>query len=228
VARLLESDADPAWQETVYRTYMRLALAPLALYLAGWVFILNLIADGDAAPLAYVPILNPFGVMQIVVFGALFLWLNRLQREGMRGSFATAGRVIGLALVVLAVSGELARLGHQWWSIDFTFAALLDSSLLQAAYSILWTVLATIFMFWGAWRVRRWLWLMGAALLALTIFKLFLVDLSGAETLARIVSFIGVGLLMLLIGYFAPIPPLKRREPLPAAEDATPAPDVGD
>jgi uncharacterized membrane protein len=51
------------------------------------------------------------------------------------------------------------------------------------------------------------MWLTGAGLLALTVLKLLVIDLSGANTLARITSFIVVGLLMLLIGYVAPIPP---------------------
>jgi len=36
--------------------------------------------------------------------------------------------------------------------------------------------------------------------------KLLLVDLSGSGTVTRIVSFIGVGLLMLVIAYVAPLP----------------------
>jgi uncharacterized membrane protein len=50
-------------------------------------------------------------------------------------------------------------------------------------------------------------WLAGAALLAAVVLKLFVVDLSGIGTLARIVSFLAVGGLMLLIGYLAPLPP---------------------
>ena len=36
--------------------------------------------------------------------------------------------------------------------------------------------------------------------------KLLIVDLSGSGTVTRIVSFIGAGVLMLLIGYVAPLP----------------------
>jgi uncharacterized membrane protein len=36
---------------------------------------------------------------------------------------------------------------------------------------------------------------------------LFLVDLSRVGTIERIVSFVGVGVLMLVIGYFSPLPP---------------------
>jgi len=49
-------------------------------------------------------------------------------------------------------------------------------------------------------------------LLGLVVLKLFLVDLSGTGTVARIVSFIVVGILMLVIGYFSPMPPAKKEE----------------
>jgi uncharacterized membrane protein len=53
----------------------------------------------------------------------------------------------------------------------------------------------------------RELWIAGAILLGLVIVKLFTVDLADIGTVARIVSFMGVGLLLLVIGYFAPLPP---------------------
>ena len=49
--------------------------------------------------------------------------------------------------------------------------------------------------------------MVGAALLGLTLLKLLLVDLSNSGGAERIVSFIAVGALMLIVGYFAPIPP---------------------
>ncbi|HVE88068.1 MAG TPA: DUF2339 domain-containing protein, partial [Burkholderiaceae bacterium] len=54
--------------------------------------------------------------------------------------------------------------------------------------------------------MRAW-WVVGAALLAAVVVKLFFVDLSGQGTVYRIVSFVGVGVLILLIGYLAPVPP---------------------
>jgi uncharacterized membrane protein len=47
---------------------------------------------------------------------------------------------------------------------------------------------------------------------AIVVGKLFLVELSASGTLQRIVSFIGVGLLLLIVGYFAPLPPRDSRE----------------
>ena len=47
----------------------------------------------------------------------------------------------------------------------------------------------------------------GAALLGVVVVKLLLNDLSNTGTVARIVSFIGVGAGLLVIGYVAPVPP---------------------
>ena len=45
--------------------------------------------------------------------------------------------------------------------------------------------------------------------MAVVVVKLFLVDLAKVGGVERIVSFIAVGVLMLVIGYFAPLPPKK-------------------
>jgi uncharacterized membrane protein len=43
--------------------------------------------------------------------------------------------------------------------------------------------------------------------MGIVVVKLFIVDLEHVTGIERIVSFIGVGLLMLVVGYFAPVPP---------------------
>jgi len=60
-------------------------------------------------------------------------------------------------------------------------------------------------------QINRPLWIGGFALLILVVIKLFTIDLSNSETVERIVSFIVVGLLLLLIGYLVPIPPDKQQ-----------------
>jgi uncharacterized membrane protein len=50
-------------------------------------------------------------------------------------------------------------------------------------------------------------WQAGAVLLAAVVIKLFLVDLAGVGAIARIVSFLVVGGLLLLLGYLSPMPP---------------------
>ena len=57
---------------------------------------------------------------------------------------------------------------------------------------------------------NRLIWLCGATLLGVVVAKLFMVDLAGHGTVARIVSFVAVGLLLLVIGWFAPVPPKQE------------------
>jgi uncharacterized membrane protein len=49
--------------------------------------------------------------------------------------------------------------------------------------------------------------------MGVVVIKLFLVDLSNVGGVERIVSFIGVGMLMLLIGYMSPVPPRTQERP---------------
>lgn len=83
--------------------------------------------------------------------------------------------------------------------------------MVQASFSLFWSLLALGAMFfatkYSSKRSLRALWFVGAALLAVVIVKLVLVDLSKTGTVERIVSFIGVGLFCVVIGYFAPVPP---------------------
>jgi uncharacterized membrane protein len=58
--------------------------------------------------------------------------------------------------------------------------------------------------------------MLGAGLLAVVVGKLFLVDLGALSGLPRVVAFLGVGVLLLVIGYLSPLPPAPAREPLPS------------
>src|SRR6185312_9716527 len=91
--------------------------------------------------------------------------------------------------------------------VPFDLDTMAGSTLVQTALSIFWTALALATMLAATRRASRTIWLTGAILLAVTIVKLFVVDLSHVGTVERIVSFVGVGLLTLVIGYFSPLPP---------------------
>jgi uncharacterized membrane protein len=71
-------------------------------------------------------------------------------------------------------------------------------------------------MIWAKRRVSqvsllsRLFWLIGAALLAATLLKRVLFDLSHVTEIGRTASFIGIGSMVLLIGFigfFSPLPP---------------------
>ena len=56
----------------------------------------------------------------------------------------------------------------------------------------------------------RYVWMVGMGLMVVVVVKLFAVDLSSIGTVARIASFITVGLLLVITGYFAPLPPKRE------------------
>ena len=90
---------------------------------------------------------------------------------------------------------------------------LWSSAVFQTSLSIVWTVVAFIIMF-GATRLKlRNHWWVGGALLAAVVTKLFSVDLEGIGTVARIVSFVVVGGLIIVIGYVSPLPPKEQARP---------------
>ena len=99
------------------------------------------------------------------------------------------------------------RLWHFYGGVVWQLDTLLASFGLQASLSIVWALAAIALMTCGHRRGIRPLWFCGAALMAVVVAKLFLVELGNSGGIARIVSFIVVGLLLLLVGWFAPVPP---------------------
>jgi uncharacterized membrane protein len=101
---------------------------------------------------------------------------------------------------------------HQWFGIPFNLEDFMASTLVQTCLSLFWTVLALTAMLIAARKRERIVWLVGAALLIVVIAKLFLIDLSRIGSVERIISFVGVGLLMLVVGYFSPLPPARESQ----------------
>jgi uncharacterized membrane protein len=104
----------------------------------------------------------------------------------------------------------LLRTLHQWFGVSFELDELLQSTLVQTSLSIFWAILALVTMLLAARRQQRMMWLVGASLLGVVVVKLFLVDLSRIGSIERIVSFVGVGVLMLIVGYYSPMPPAAK------------------
>jgi uncharacterized membrane protein len=114
----------------------------------------------------------------------------------------------GASLFAL-LTAMVMRTAHHWGGVPYRLDALLDSMLVQAGLSIVWTLIALPLMVLGNRRAQRELWLIGAALIAVVVAKLLFVELGNRGGLERIVSFIGVGVLLLVVGYFAPLPARK-------------------
>jgi len=122
---------------------------------------------------------------------------------------ALGGLVVGLFLWLNSV---LARAVHFWGDVGWNPDALQHSVVFQTAIAILWTLTAMAVMVVARRWASRHTWYIGAGLLGAVVLKLFMVDLSGAGTLERIISFLVVGGLMLVIGFFSPLPPRSAKE----------------
>jgi hypothetical protein len=204
---------DAAWPIAMHpRAYRVIGAGVLAAVLVGWSLLANVAGDGDPQPLPYLPLLNPLDLTQALVLGALASAWLALRREP---STVALARDPTLPVTVLALLGFVwidalaLRTIHFWYDVPYTAHALWHSRLVQAVLSLLWTVAAMAAMVVGNRRGWRLAWLAGAALLGVVVVKLFMVDLAQVGGVERIVSFIGVGLLLLLIGYLAPVPPRR-------------------
>ncbi|MDH5786044.1 MAG: DUF2339 domain-containing protein [Chromatiales bacterium] len=195
-------------------TYLGMTLFPLMLFLLAW-FGLMVYPAGDPSPLPYLPLINPQELMQLMVILLFASWVVLHQEKGSRilgdvSPQATYYLMGGMAFVLL--NEVIAHTIHHYYGVPYTLRSMHHSQLFQTTLSVVWSSVALMIMVLATRMVKRTLWLVGLGLLGLVVIKLILVDLDGSGTIARIVSFIAVGLLMLLIGYFSPIPPKGQEE----------------
>ncbi len=192
------------WPFTQYPAdYKNLIPAPLLFGLLFW--FIDACRYSGITDQFYLPILNPLDIAQaavILIFACAivrgFIGLDSAPAELRYGAIGLLGFVW--------INVVLLRAIHQYADVAYISHVMWDSIVVQMALSILWAICALVVMNLSRrWQERK-LWMLGAALLGLVLLKLFTKDLTGTGTLARIVSFMVVGGLMLLIGYLSPIP----------------------
>ncbi len=182
--------------------YLGIGQVPLVIAASGWVLVASF-HPGGPDPQDYVPFLNPIEFVQLFSLGVLLQWSLA---EGGRMSSKIRWRTLGFICFV-TLNGVLARMACRFLEIPFEAGALLSSGEFQALLSVVWTTAALVLMLVATRTRRRPEWQIGAALLTVTVIKLLLFDLADTGTVTRIVSFIVVGGLILVVGYFSPLPP---------------------
>lgn len=193
--------------------FRRWVSAGLALYLLCWSLWANVTSDGAAAPLAYLPLLNPLDLIVGLGLLAAVRWLVVVRRADstLFDAYSQSAMITALVLTVFVfLNAVLLRTIHHWMGVPYRVEDLAASTTVQASLSIFWTLLALGAMLWANRTGLRAVWFGGAGLMAVVVGKLFLVDLVRVGTLPRIVSFLVVGGLMLVIGYFSPLPPSSK------------------
>jgi uncharacterized membrane protein len=176
-------------------------------------FLLNMSSAGEAEPLAYVPLFNPLELASVLVALALLEWLAALGRHAPALALGARYRgVVAASAGWFLVTMTVARAVHHWAGVPYDFESLAASTTFQSALSIVWGLSGLAAMLVGARGLRRPVWVVGAALMTVVVLKLFVVDLGNTGTVSRVVSFLGVGVLLLVVGYFAPVPPRVAAE----------------
>ena len=187
--------------------YQRIAAGLLAVAALLWSVLANIVSDGSAQPLPHVPLVNPLDLgIGIALLGA-WQWLRSEAAQAWPLARSTVALWAFAATGFVWINAIVVRGFHHLAGVPYRLNAWSHSLPVQTGITLLWSATALVLMWLAAKRAARGPWLAGAALLVAVVAKLMLVDLAGTGSVTRIVSFIGVGALMLVIGYVAPPPP---------------------
>jgi uncharacterized membrane protein len=206
---LANGSAKQYWPLSRFMHAYRLGSVPIALCLWVWTLFANMTSNGSAAPLPYFPIANPLDIAIAGTLLALLPWMQECVIYFKIKSIQTDAAIpIVLGLTAFYwINGMLLRTISRWADIPLILNVMLRSTLTQAVLSVFWAVLALGLMVWATRRSMRALWLTGGGLMGAVVLKMFIIDLSKIGTVERIITFISVGVLLLLLGYFSPVPP---------------------
>ncbi|WP_419838175.1 DUF2339 domain-containing protein [Candidatus Poriferisodalis sp.] len=179
---------------------------------------------GDVDPLLFLPILNPIDIFAAASVILLLRWKREMVAELSADSDSLTpaiGSLLRLAATpwlpvlsaasVVALTMSAARTVHHWAGVPFELRSLVYSTELQVAVSILWAAIALAAMVAGVRAGDRRIWIVGASWMGIVVIKLFLVDLASLAALPKAGSFIGVGIVLLIVGYLAPVPPSQAK-----------------
>jgi uncharacterized membrane protein len=113
-------------------------------------------------------------------------------------------------MVFLWLTALVARSSHYFLGIPLY--KVLFSGQFHLALIVVWGLYGIGHILAGHKKSLRNLWLAGAALTVIDIAKLLFIDLAQTGTITRIISFFIAGLLLLFIGWAAPLPPVSREK----------------
>ena len=203
----------PSWPLAKFTDAYRMRGAlPLAVATLAWIVCINLTSDGDPQRLPYLPLLNPLDVSVGICIAALGSWWTSLTADQRGRAWPASDKALfgGVAAVIfLWLNAALLRALHYIWNTPLDVEGMANDTLVQASLSVFWGLLGFTAMTTAAKRRWRYVWIAGGVLMLVVVAKLFLVDLSSIGTLARITSFLSVGVLLLVTGYLAPLPPRR-------------------
>jgi uncharacterized membrane protein len=197
------------WWEEQREVYQMLGVGGLLIVLGLWQFR----AFGLASVGTYIPLFNLLDMMQIGVLAVMAYWgyrhKNVLSEDGNKSLYIVLA-IFGFLLITVIFAREV----HHTQDVAYNIHALWQSNYFQTGLSLLWSLIAIVLMVLSKRYANRVFWMAGFGLLIVVVFKLFFIELAHSGTIERIVSFMVVGTLLLLIGYFVPMPPTQEETDL--------------
>lgn len=166
---------------------------------------------------------SPWGMLAEALALAGMLWLVLNDRpEPVLPRWLPPAAALGCALVLqayllrwLGPAGplDLGAIAHMRWP---TLA------------SLLWAVMGALLTIWARRRGTRTVWVAGAALLVVAALKLVLLDFGSLGQLTNILAVIAAGVVFMLVGWLAPMPPAAAQAAVaePRVARATAEPSV--
>lgn len=184
-----------------------------------WSLSANFSLDGQLLGV-YLPLLNPLDLTLI----SILLYQSYVVLK-VHTNYRTIVLVACGLGAFMTVSSMLVRGFASVWGTPTWEHGAWSVSMVQTGLTILWTVIAMVLMFLANKKAIRLVWFAGIALLTIVVAKLVLIDMSNTSAVLRVVSFIGAGLLMLVIGYLAPLPPKVDKPKAGKSKPDKPKPD---
>lgn len=155
----------------------------------------------------FIPFFNLRMLMFAVLIAALFLitcWLKQHSHDNLAAAKYIKIIQIVLSLLILYVlTIETKDLFSREMSVYYYDSKLeLLRNLKQLTLSGIWLIYSILLMIWGILKKVKTVRHISLGILGIAIFKIFVIDLSFLGQLYRIISFIGLGVIMLSSSYF--------------------------
>lgn len=200
-----------------FKSYWLIGLAPIIIYIT-YLLISGISMDGIIAHWPYLPLINPLEASVIFALCMITIWLklainySQFDRPNanllnLKISLPNSVLIPLIILSLLWTNSIIIRSLSQWLHINWSWYSLWHSKLTQATLSLIWTLIAVLLVTIGHRYLQRKTWFTGVIVQILVVIKLMCVDSMELDGLLRAFAFIIIAILMLIIGYLAPLPP---------------------
>ena len=204
------------------KSYWTIGLLPLIGYIV-YYLIAGLSMSGQIIYWSYIPIINPLEESAIFSLLMFSVWIKLMPNYVQFDNKTTNSGILNIPLPNLILvslmtltflwgNSVVLRCLSQIFDITWNAYTLWHNNIVQMTASLLWMLSAVILIAIGHRYSLRKIWYSGQLIQITVIIKLISVDIQETDGLLRAFAFIGVALLMLLIGYLAPIPPKQNDE----------------